>query len=496
MFPAGLSRGAANKSYPQFGRFLNSLHGPKQVAMRGYVGGGLSNVTDTTQTSRLRFPLLGGVTCIRLVYQNFYLQSGATEPTNTSTVTVQASIENPNASIGSPTGTSLIPVFFNGQTTGTMSPSGILISDPIYVNVGNGQPIWVRSCPSVSAGGTWVDNYVTNNSGSIGFDGGGPNEGVITGSNYTTSGTIANSNSNAFGPCAIIAVAQNPVPSVMLFGDSICYGTGIVNLGQTSYAARACINAGLPFIRLAEGGETYATVSNQGNYWHRGRFTEFCSHALCEYGTNDLATASLSALQSYAQTCWAMLAQAGLQVYQTTLLPKVSGTDGCATPANQTPLSYEAVRTGFNDWLRSGAAGLANSSLSGFLDPCAAIEVNAAGVLTTDGGRWASAGGVILSGTATSVSTTSLTDTTQSRTVNGDALMVIAITGGTTGTGQSSEVSTNTATAWSFLSALAVAPTGTVTYSLVKSYCSDYTHPTEGGHMLIGNSLNLSGWHL
>jgi hypothetical protein len=76
----------------------------------------------------------------------------------------------------------------------------------------------------------------------------------------------------------------------------------------------------------------------------------------------------------------------------------VSGMIDPTLLANYTKETTDAIRTGYNDWIRdtsaTGFAALATAQVSGIagagdckvIDPCALVEVNAAGVLTTDGG--------------------------------------------------------------------------------------------------------------
>lgn len=475
---------------------------PRNINGRGRVGTNQSNGTDTSQTSRLRFVMRQDAGSVRLVFQNFYTPSGNNEPPNTYNVTVKASVEDPSNNLGNPGGTILIPVFFNGQRTATMAPGGVLVSDPVLINVAAASNLWVRSMPTVAAGDKWINNYVSSNNTGSNFDGGGGSEGVVANTDAVDSGSVATSLTNAFGPSAIVTVSPAvDVPAVLILGDSISAETGIITTGNTSYLSRACINAGLPITRLAEGGERMSTILTGQFYWKRMQFARFARHAVSNYGTNDIysGSASLATMKANYLSFWKMLARLGLQVHQATILPRPgASTDGYMTVASQsiTNASAEAVRTGVNSWLRDagggGAKAQSGGALKSIIDPCSLVEVNSSGALTLNGGYWKPApGGVVKTGTATSYTTTSVTDSGATRTVNADQNLVLAITSAATGAGQAMVVSSNTSTVWTLLSAITL-PTGTVTYQLGHSYLYDGTHPTEEAHNYMGDGLNLA----
>lgn len=474
---------------------------PRNISGRGRVGSAQSNGTDTVQTSRLRFVMREAAGAVRLVFTNFYLPSGNNEPSNAYNVTVKASIEDPSNSLGNPGGTILIPVFFNGRREAVMEPGSVLVSDPVLVNVAAGSNLWVRSRPLVASGDKWVNNYTASANAGTNFDGGGGSEGLAT-SDVTDSGTCTTSTANAFGPAAIVAVTPSAItPATLILGDSIAQETGIITTGNTTYLSRAAINAGLPIIRLAEGGERMQTILSGQFYWKRMQLHRFARHAVVNYGTNDVYSGGRTLAQMKADylSLWTMLARLGLLVHQATILPRPgASTDGYMSVAGQsiTDSGKEAVRTGVNAWLRdtgpTGAQAQSNGALRSVIDACAAVEVNSSGVLTLNGGFWKAApGGVVKTGTATGYTTTTVADSGAGRTTNADQKLVLAITAATTGAGQAQEVISNTATAWTLLSAITL-PTGTVQYQLGHSYNYDGIHPTEEAHDFMGDSLDLA----
>lgn len=472
------------------GRPLRNIFG------RGQLIDQRSNGTDTSQTSRIRAVLRGGAASIRLVYANWYLPSGSSEQPMGNSYDVKASIENPAINGGRPNGDIVIPVFFGGKRTATVENNSMVISDPVLVNADADWAVFVRSMASVASGGRFPTNYATNTSGVVQNDLSGVAEGFVTNTDSVDSGTIAAATGYVFGPVAILAEAVNDVHThgAIVLGDSIARGTGIVT-PRGSFLAQAAINAGLPLMRLAVGGESFAYAKSAVNAYRRMALTRYARHALVNMGINDIRTgSSLSTLKADAIAFWKMIAAQGLKVHQATILPSPgASTDGYTTAAGQSIVNtaWEAVRTGFNSWLRSGQAKTdSGGALSSVIDAAAVIEVNSAGALTLNGGFW-KPGTVVLTGTATGITSSTLSDTSKSRTTNQDQNLVVLITSATTGAGQLARVTSNTASTWSLNPAFSPTPTGTVQYQIASSPTYDHLHPTELVHAEIAAALDL-----
>jgi hypothetical protein len=111
------------------------------------------------------------------------------------------------------------------------------------------------------------------------------------------------------------------------------------------------------------------------------------STAICELGINSITGgASLATMQANYARVWGFLRSLGCAIFQTTILPFPSSTDGFATLANQTAGAQDAVRQAVNAWIRGGAGGL----LDGFIDAASVIE---------DGAAASPSGKVIVNGT-------------------------------------------------------------------------------------------------
>ena len=469
----------------------------RNVSSRGNLVDTRSDGVVTSQTSRLRHVIRGGAVMVRLVYANWYLPSGSAEQPMGNSYDIKASIENPSVSGGRPTGDVTIPVFFGGKRTATVENNAHVISDPVLINAPADWAVFVRSLATVTSGGRFPTAYATSTTGVAQLDTSGVAEGFVNNTDSVDSGTISAATGFVFGPVAILVDAINATHThgALIIGDSIARGTGIVT-ARGSFLAQACINDGIPIHRLAVGGDSFAYSKSPANVFRRMSLSGFARHALVNMGTNDIwSGSSLATLKADAIAYWKLMADQGMRVHQTTILPRPgASTDGYLTASNQSIITsaYETIRTAFNTWLRSGQAVTdAAGALASVIDSAALIEVDASNALTVNGGRWKAGGPVSVTGTATGVTTTTLTDSTKSWTTNQYQNQVLLIVSATTGAGQIARITSNTATVLSLNPALTL-PTGTVTYQVAPANCFDHTHPTETGYALITDGLDLS----
>lgn len=499
------------------GRRLDSITVPsdfevgkvqRNVGARPQLNDVRSDGVITSQTSRTRHVIRGGAVMVRLVFANWYLPSGSAEQPMGNNYDLKASIENPASSTGSASGTSLIPVFFGGKRTATVENNGLVVSDPVLINAPADWAIFVRSYATV-ASGRFPTPYAVSTSNSVQPDTSGVSEGAVNNTDSVDSGTISagigGASGFAFGPVAVLTDALNSTHThgALVIGDSIARGTGIVN-ARGSFLVQACIDKTIPVYRVAVGGDSFTYSKQPINVYRRMGLARYARHAVVNMGTNDVFSgSSLATLQADAIAFWGLLANQGLKVHQSTILPRPgASTDGYLTVAGQsiTNSSYETVRTGFNTWLRSGQAVIdAAGALTSVIDAAALIEVNSSNVLTLNGGYWKALGTVVHTNTATSITTGSstgtITVTGAGWTTNQFQNKVVLITGGTTGVGQFARITSNTATQISFNFGnppWTTNPTGTVTFQVQDAYCYDNVHPTEPAYQLISDALDLS----
>lgn len=480
------------------------------VAQRGnpLTNNGQSNGTDTTATYRYGHKITSSCYDVRLVYGN-YVGNGVTVSDGPNAITVKASIEPVvNAVVGSGAAGSVWPVTFNGAQTATIQPGGFVVSDPVPLSAVAGQFMYTRTNVSVTAGGKWtLSQYV----------GGGDRtyqDGFTIGSDITGTGAITGSTFGAgYGPVAILGILAAGVSdpkTVLIVGDSKAYGSGNTTQDQ-SYLVQACQNAALAWVNIARASELASGFSGTARR-QRMPLAAGCSHAIVEYGINDInGGATLATVQASLLSIWTDLAARRLRVYQTTVEPVTTSTDGWLTTANQTTTSGNTVRVNLNNWLRAGApidpvtkaavavgtSGVLIAGVSGHpLAVCSAypygcIEVADLIESARDSGKWKPAGRVVADAAITS-GTVTLTSATAAFT-SADVGQSVRVAGaGAAGATLSTTIAsvTNATTA-----VLTGAPAGTTVSAAslaIGVYTADGTHPTTTGHGVIGAGINLA----
>lgn len=388
----------------------------------GNLGSGSYSVvgTDTSMTSKLAHRCPSGISCIRLIYPNWNLNSGLIETDSGNAITIKSSIEYPS-------GTKL-RVFFGGKDSVTISPGGQVISDPLFVNIPANTRFWTNCYVSVADNTMkWYCNYTTINSdaeaSNIQLSGG-------DGTDQTAPGTVTlpdfSSSHFCYGPAAIAGsttgIGPDPV-CVGSIGDSIMAGAGrttgaVGNVG--SWFERGMGGNAPTVARIGLGQSTSKmsdAVTTLSGARNRFALLSACDYIVCGWGINDLGTGgTLAPLQANALIVWKYFADQGIRVLQTTLTPYTTSTDSWATTANQSIKTVEPYRVGFNRWIRDGAPiangvattpgnsaalriGQAGHPLWGMIDAASKVEVDASGRSAFDGGRW-SVGNVYLTDTA------------------------------------------------------------------------------------------------
>lgn len=307
------------------------------------------------------------VSSIEVGYANFVLASSnpVVEADNSQDITVRAALEYPSGTY--------TPLWKNGARDVLIKAGGgNVFFDPCGVSIPANTQFWVRTLVSVaSTAMAWpLGDACVSTLG----------EGAVSASSYTddtTTGTITANGNAGYAPVAIFGLANAPGSSVLLLGDSILDGTGDVTdaSGNIGYGARA-IGTNLGYVKFARASDALAWYAGNNHPWNsyrrngliRGRI----SHAICQLGVNDVLIPTitpLSALEGQAQIVWTMLASMGAKVYQCTITPATTSTDNWATTGNQTVTAQEAMRTGFNDYIRT-----VPSPLSGYFETADIME--------------------------------------------------------------------------------------------------------------------------
>lgn len=265
------------------------------------------------------------------------------------------------ASIEYPAGVIAGQFKFSGAAAGVVANGGNLLSDPLSLNtiIPRGAAFWIRrwgSCASghcyvASMGGTGID--LSNFGASL------PDL-TMTPATNPVAATV-----NIFAPMAILAYTTNA--SVLFVGDSIAHGVG------DTYTSGPCdqgilarsVGQWAGYISRGNPGQTAASFITTHD--KAVALAQYCSHVVCEFGTQDLAGGAATLLTNLGLIAGYY---AGKPFFQTTIIPRTTSTDGWITTANQTVTANEAVRLVINGHIKNGNI----AGLTGYFDTQRAIE--------------------------------------------------------------------------------------------------------------------------
>lgn len=379
---------------------------PTPSAVRIAAAGGLisrSTATGAYTRNETRRQIIGGngtLEYVKFVYASVYADASGERTDGLSTLTLSAALE-----LTSPVQT--VQALFGGATTITLTPGGIVETDPIYpaafgLSVFPAKlAAFARTSLTFASGSAWpacipasVESKTSNAASS---------QLLATGALTTPSG----GSSSFYGlvPVAIIGkYVGTPDIAVLVIGDSIFMssndniagdltgsGGGMASRGLASVGGRT-----VPYSKTAIFGQGATMSFTAANSKVRTYLMRYATHLLEDYGTNDDAQ-SAATVYAAKQAIWSTFRANALApkfVATTTLLPRASSTtDGYATPAGQTPRSGWKTGGAFRDPLTASVrAGVGQSN-----GPDAVIETGvtvqdatltdrwAAGPLTTDG---------------------------------------------------------------------------------------------------------------
>lgn len=335
----------------------------REVVIANNTFSGFATATVQTAAATSRSPHVIGQACtdIRFVYANSTYSGSATNWTE---------IDGPNdypISASVEIGGTLYRLTFGGSTTGTVSPGGLLTSDPISVDLNAATLIYSRTYINST---NWIPNKASyDNTGT-----GGRVAGDSTGS-----GTIADSINYLFTPVAILG---RPTGGAAFFavivGDSVdngqsahgsqaeCHGYSSTDPTHNAWYDLAFAGtAGLA--QISKSGDQAQKFLTTAGHFRRGRIPRFATHALEGYGRNDLDNDRTTAqIQADKIAVWTMLSNRGLKVWSRTITPETASTDTWATTANQTVSNptREVTRVAVNQWLRAGAPIVAGAAVA------------------------------------------------------------------------------------------------------------------------------------
>lgn len=285
----------------------------------------------TSMTTRKKYVANCEAKDLKLVFQNAYA-----ETSGVSVVTVKAAIEDDLGVI--------TPVLFSGGRTATVAVDGSLtISDPVAgVTIGKGRSYFVRVYSSWTSGNQYL-NVILDNSVF-------PGDGRIDSVDRADSGVVTTTTNYGFGCNMVLGTPtkHNPLPTVGFLGDSIM---DLVNTGgySTGFDDNWTVSAlgyeqgrNYPYIRMALGGSTAATVANVVSTKRR-RFWSYPDIVICNLGLNDCrASTSAATTMANLQIIYRELLAGGVrEIYQCTITPDTSAS------------AQEAIRVALNTLIRA-----------------------------------------------------------------------------------------------------------------------------------------------
>jgi hypothetical protein len=336
---------ASSSSRTTHPEFLTSSLVPATDIAANPQGSVTDGSTVLQATTRSVHPLRRAGMSISLVYANLS-DWGGSAPANA--ISIRAGVEVSGV-------TNPVPVYFRGARDVTIQPDTLVISDPIAAPHAKDALLALRTQITVTSGQVFTYNTITNWVAARG-------EGVESGTTVTdktTSGTITSGSVYGFAPFAILTDWRpGAKPLVIARGDSINYGYNDTPSAWGAGPVYQALATNWPFLNLSFIGEQahdYVSPANGHRAWLRRMLAAVGAHIVDNYGTNDMQGArTLSQIQADVLTIATWDSYVAPH-YQTTIIPRATSTDGFTTLGNQTPFAAEAVRLGYNAWLRDGA---------------------------------------------------------------------------------------------------------------------------------------------
>lgn len=379
------------------------------VANRGIMNNGFRQATAANLTcgeTRMNMKTGGSALSeMRFVYCGFYLTNGAGVETNVgNNETIELAVEWP--------GVGTRRVVFGGANVGTIV-NGVAeyVSDPIYpsafglANFPANTGFNLRSRRIVALNENHSTHGISGGPGESTFYCDGAPASQLMGTGGMTQQAGGATAAAELGPSAIIGRAVGvPDIAVIAIGDSILNGSNDTNIdgdgsdggGWVMRAAWSVNSRSVPIMKMSVGGSGAQYMA--AGMTKRQAYFKYGTHAICNYGTNDLVSGRTAAqVLADLQTIWAALKTGGLRrVEQALIIPRVTSTDAYVTTANQTPLAGFATNGAGRDPLNNSIiSNVGSNGLDAYLNMNPAVAdatlldrwkiTGAANYATTDG---------------------------------------------------------------------------------------------------------------
>lgn len=301
-------------------------------------------------------------TDIVVSYAN-WLWNSTGEVVGDNTITVKAALEY---------NSKFYPLYSRGARTVTIESGATISFDASGIRLPAGAQAWVRTYVTNNSvvSGTWPLGRAsaTNGNESDNFT-------TATGLDLTDAiGSFTGRSGYQFGPVSVTGRQRSNGIAVGILGDSIGSGAGDTNaavIGYAGFLERGLMKT-VPWVSLTRAGfrGVYIASDQSRSSGIIGREVGGANITtlICQLGVNDIfaQNSTLAQLQANFIAIWTNFYTRGVRVYQTTITPDTTSTDGFTSTANQTLVSsgQETVRENFNDWLRAGAPMSAGAAVA------------------------------------------------------------------------------------------------------------------------------------
>ena len=264
--------------------------------------------------------------------------------------------------------------YFGENKTVTISDSSpLILSTPLNIPIPAGTLIYTRQSFTLTAS---TDKFPAYSRGPIGSSNilspTASSQIPATGA-FTTPSSGTSANYCRPQPSVILGIPKDPMPSVLILGDSIADGTG--DAAASARGSSGFIRRGLELVNgysipwhsqcvsgLSYDGAALALSPMTRDIW------KYCTHAILELGFNNMGgTETLATLQAKATAILGELKRTlgpydkPPHVAVTTITPKTTSTNSYVDSAGQTVSSSfftaGGLRDQYNDWLISLVGG-------------------------------------------------------------------------------------------------------------------------------------------
>lgn len=404
-------------------------------------------------------------------------------------------------------------VTFGGQRTVALPGGGVVVADPLAIELTAGQQIFVRTY--VSTGTYPSTRQCPTGSGGYG--------GTTVSTDLTATGAAAVTGAQkltGWGPSAIIGTPTSPgVPKACIVqGDSISYGIddGAYYLGAGFLLGKSYLSGGGYWMRALTGLAGVINTAISGDitsqfiiatgHFRRAKYANYARYALIGYGNNDMGSGGsvVATLQASILTLARQNLGRGIvkNIVQTITPGGATTTDHWATVGNQTASTATTNRSTYNDWVRdggpidatSGAAvatgttsnavrfGQVGHPIGGYVEVADSVESS------RNSGKWKAAAGRVLTDVNATSGSTGFTSATGAFT-SGDLGATVVIAGaGTAGADLLCTISAiNSSTAVTIIPSIGTTVSGAT--AVFDPYTADGTHPCNKAHVAIAADI-------